>query len=63
MELSFASDEDAESWKASFLRAGVFPKSEATGDGEEKVCSDDLSEAEWKSDQQNVTMSQGGNIV
>ena len=30
LELSFNSDDDAESWKASFLRAGVFPKSEAS---------------------------------
>lgn len=37
LELSFNSDDDAESWKASFLRAGVFPKSEAsTEDGSEK---------------------------
>ena len=32
LELSFQSEEDAESWKASFLRAGVYPESEATQD-------------------------------
>ena len=32
LELSFQSEEDAESWKASFLRAGVYPESEAAQD-------------------------------
>ena len=35
LELSFQSEEDAESWKASFLRAGVYPESESSQD--EKV--------------------------
>ena len=35
LELSFQSEEDAESWKASFLRAGVYPESESAQD--EKV--------------------------
>ena len=55
LELSFNSDDDAESWKASFLRAGVFPKSEAsTDDGNEKVCCDVLSEGEGSSGQVRV---------
>jgi len=32
LELSFQSEEDCESWKASFLRAGVYPISEASQD-------------------------------
>ena len=32
LELSFQSEEDAESWKASFLRAGVYPESESSQD-------------------------------
>ena len=32
LELSFQSEEDAESWKASFLRAGVYPESETAQD-------------------------------
>ena len=32
LELSFQSEEDCESWKASFLRAGVYPESEASQD-------------------------------
>ena len=68
LELSFNSDDDAESWKASFLRAGVFPKSEAsTDDGNEKVCCDVLSEGEGSSGQVRVegwggacTIEEGG---
>ena len=38
MELQFEKEDDVESWKASFLRAGVYPQSEASGDSSGKVC-------------------------
>ena len=38
LELSFQSEEDAESWKASFLRAGVYPESETAHDEKVNFC-------------------------
>jgi dynamin GTPase len=39
MELQFEKEDEVESWKASFLRAGVYPQSEAAADSDNK---DDL---------------------
>ena len=37
MELSCESQEDVDSWKASFLRAGVYPEKERPNEQEESV--------------------------